>query len=53
MSSLQNAGPEELVVGSFGAFDDVEHGFQFLGRREAVSAFSNTLSRSTIVGGEQ
>ena len=53
MSSLQTTGPEELVVGSFGAFDDVEHGFQFLGPREAVSALGNTLWRSTTVGGEQ
>lgn len=44
MSSLRAAGPEELVVRSFGAFDDVEHGFQFLGRRVAVQALSTLFS---------
>lgn len=44
MSSLQTAGPEELVVRSFGDFDDIEHGFQFLGRRKAVSRLRELVS---------
>lgn len=46
MSSIQSAGPDELVVRSFGAFDDVEHGFQFLGRRQVVQTFRKLVSET-------